>query len=439
MNYLYITLGIILIFSIERLFTMLATRSEGGRSWLRQHYLFHPNIISVIRIPMGALSVALWMSGWPVFAIFWFAFWMITDITDGTIARHCNLETETGKWLDPLSDKLLYFPVLLFFALDGPLAISWVLLLIIIDTFGQASRLIVKKKAANVFGKSKTALLTLLLIITAFRQLAPDIQTNNIFTADMFPEFLSYLTVSCFLLAFLSAYCKIIPDTWYANSLSLANFACGLTAISYILHKEPVTAFVFVFIGQFFDLFDGRLARKFGSTRHGPIFDDLADGTSFGLALGFIIHFQFQETIPALAAAILYFLAVVFRLIRFSLHQKKLEPGIFKGLPSPAGALLAASAALLFPEFPHFGIAIVLLAAFLMVSRIRYWHFAQKMWVESPNIFKVAVCLIVLLFVSRTLADHDYRFTFKIAAFTLACLYCLLGNEIVASKLQKKQ
>ncbi len=429
MNYFVIGIVIALIFALERVVVETATRLPAGRRWLRRHWFLHPNGISLVRTPMGIVSISFWMAGYEVLSICWFAFWMITDMTDGTIARRCQLETPTGNWLDPLSDKLLYFPALLFFSWYGVLPWHWIVPLVIIDSFGQASRLLVKKKAANVFGKSKTALITILLLLAAFHKLSVGEGVENIFTVSIFPDFLYYLTVFATLLAFLSVYCKVVPDNWYANSLSLANFACGLTAVYYVLQEHPLFAFILVFIGQFFDLFDGRMARKYGSTIHGDFFDDIADGTSFGLAVGFIIYFKFDETTLALIAAVLYFLAVVYRLVRFLRHQERLDPGIFEGIPAPAGALLAGSSALLLPGLPAAGISLVFLSVLLMISRMHYRHFARKMWVETPNIFKVTVCLLVLLLISRAMADQEYELTFKVIAFIFAWLYLIFGNE----------
>ncbi len=437
MNYIVIAAVIVGMFAAERLVIAALVRQPRSREWLRGARLFHPNAISVVRIPMGLAAIALWHFGWPETAIYWFAFWMITDITDGTIARHCDLVTATGEWLDPLSDKLLYFPALLFFAWGEPstLTLPWIIALVGIDTLGQFSRLLVRKRAANVFGKSKTALITVLLVLTAFRELALLQRVDNLFTAGVFLDFLGYLTVCCLLLAFLSVFCKVVPDNWYANFLSLANFGCGALAIFYVIEGRMLIALILVFIGQFFDLFDGRLARKYGSTRHGPIFDDIADGTSFGLAIAFIVYVQFGQSYLALFVAMAYFLAVVYRLVRYLRHKGQLPPGVFEGLPSPAGALLAGSTALLFPASPWFGPILVLAGAILMVSRLSYWHFGQKMWIETPNIFKVTICLLVLLFVSRALADQDYRMAFKISLFILAVLYLVVGAEKVASRL----
>ena len=63
---------------------------------------------------MGFIAAALAAHDHWSAATLWFAFFMITDLSDGTIARNCDLQTEMGKWLDPLSDKFMYFPVLFY-------------------------------------------------------------------------------------------------------------------------------------------------------------------------------------------------------------------------------------------------------------------------------------------------------------------------------------
>jgi len=161
------------ILAAERLLVLRVTASPNGCAWLRRHRLFHPNTISLLRLPMGLVTVALWRAGAVPAAILWFAFWMSTDLTDGTIARRCGLQTDSGKWLDPLSDKCMYIPPLIMLAAQGILGHTWVAALVLIDLVGQASRLFVQRTAANWFGKAKTALLTVILALTAFDRVEP--------------------------------------------------------------------------------------------------------------------------------------------------------------------------------------------------------------------------------------------------------------------------
>ena len=415
---------ILLMLVGERLGVVLLTRSERGRLWVRNHALLHPNTISLVRIPMGLVSVLAWMQGWQRPALLWFAFWMITDLTDGTLARHCQLTTEKGKWLDPLSDKAMYFPVLLYFAVTGPLPLFWVSILLVIDAAGQASRLVIRKKAANYFGKVKTALITTLLAVVALAGIS-DLPFISM-------HLMQLLTISTALLAFLSAYCKVIPDSWYANTLTLANFLCGLGAIYSILHLErPLLGFLLVFAGQFFDLFDGRLARKYGSTRFGAIYDDLADGTSFGAAIAILIFYQLRSECQILGVllGIVYFACVTFRLYRFAKPTMTLPPGIFQGMPGPAGAMLAGSAALLFGASCALTSLFTLLASVLMVSNLRYRHFGQKIWPELPNALKLVLFILLLIFLNMSLANRNYAWAANVLFFALGCAYTALGME----------
>jgi len=409
-----IVLGIL---AVERLTVSLATRNEAGREFIRRHWIFHPNTISIVRIPNGVISMLFWISGRHAFSVVWFSFWMITDLTDGTIARRCDLGTPSGAWIDPLSDKCMYFPVLLYYAWKGVLPAPWVVALVVIDTVGQASRLFVKKKAANLFGKAKTALITILLALTALQQIGHLPMVTG--------RFLALSTASCTVLAFLSFYCKVVPDLWYANSLTLANFICGLAAIWAVVNGRPMAAFVLVFLGQFFDLFDGRLARRFGSTLHGAIYDDIADATSFGLAIGFLIFSQLGRDAPAAITALVYLACTVFRLVRFLRRPRGLDEGIFVGLPSPAGAMLAGSSVLLFHQghVPH---ALALLSAALMVSRIRYRHFGKSIWPSLPNYLKLLGFIAVLIFLNNSIA-HRQTDAFALLMFAMAVLYAVAG------------
>ena len=416
---------VVAVLLLERLTITLLLRSPKRQRWIRAHPLFHPNTISLIRIPMGVVSVLLWLAGMKVAAILWFSVWMLTDLTDGTIARSCDLTTERGKWLDPLSDKCMYFPTLILLAVLHVLPAFWVVLLLITDTVGQSSRLFTKKKAANYFGKAKTALITVLLALAGLQQI------HELWF--MSRNFVDLLTISSVILAFLSFYCKLIPDAWYANSLTLANFTCGLVAIWYIARGHPLRGFILIFMGQFFDLFDGRLAKIFGSTRHGPVFDDFADGTSFGLAIGFLIlHELRMDSVPLLGhgLATLYFACVVFRLYRFLHPAVPLPKGIFSGLPSPAGAMLAGSAVLLFGEnLPAIAALTVLGTSALMVSTIRYRHFGYRIWPGLPNSIKLMSFVVLLVFVNITIADKDYKGSFTIFCFAMASIYVLYGTE----------
>ena len=440
---------ILAILGLERLVVTTTTKNPKIIPLYRKLPFLHPNGISVLRLPMGFISAALAAHDHWIAATLWFAFFMITDLSDGTIARNCDLSTEMGKWLDPLSDKFMYFPVLFYLSCGSVfsfglqiLPFPWVVAFIVIDSLGQASRLFVQKKAANSFGKVKTALVTILLSLVSLNQIETLKFGNFILVNNM----LVYcLTIAATLLGFLSFYCKIIPDIWYANSFTLANFLCGLAAIACAFTayrtdklKYYIICYVLVFVGQFFDLFDGRMARKYGSTPHGPIFDDIADATSFGLGIASLIfcNLAFSEDwiSPWAAAVIAIFYAgcLFYRLYRFLHPTREMPKGVFQGMPAPAGAILAGSSVLFATLFNHpaagvFAAVMVVGTSLLMISNVPYRHFGQVLWPAMPRGLKMLIFIMMIFFVCFTFAHKCYRPAFVWWCFGISLAYAFYG------------
>ena len=448
MTHTIIIIAVVLaLLALERTLVLTFTRNLRCQTFIRHHFWLHPNGISCLRIPQGIIAIWIASTGRWGLGILWFAFWMITDLTDGTIARNCDLSTPTGEWLDPLADKCMSFPPLFYLALGSSpnvvsphLPIGWVALYCTLDIVGQCSRLFCKKKAANSFGKVKTALVTILISILAFYQFC---LTQN---HPLFPPLTSLnslvvtrLMQACTILAFLSLYCKVVPSNWYANSLTFLNFLCGICAIAvvWLPHRIPnrhILAFILIFMGQFFDLFDGRMARKYGSTDHGAIYDDIADGTNFGLANASIVLVGLawnQAPIPLVLAIVLAvpsLVCVIYRLYRFLKPTLDLPRGIFQGLPSPGGALLAGAAAIAAAQLntaisSWLAAGIVLLASLLMVSNVRYRHFGQDLWPSLPKGFRVMLLILCIVFICFALVKRDWAEAFTWFTTGLAFLY----------------
>ncbi len=86
----------------------------------------------------------------------------LSDALDGMVARTYNQESELGKLIDPVADKLLVYGALLAMIETGKLW-SWPVLLLIVRDFAvMGLRVWAAKKgtilAASPLGKSKTAL-----------------------------------------------------------------------------------------------------------------------------------------------------------------------------------------------------------------------------------------------------------------------------------------
>ncbi len=398
-----IVLPTLVMVGAERFAVYRYLRTPRQVAWVRRCPLLHPNAISRARYPMGFVAVALLHYGWPRTAFLFFVFWMITDLTDGDIARRCGLSTEEGATIDPLSDKLLYTPVMVYFAFQG-LYNPWVVgLFLLFDFLGQFSRRFIRQKAANLFGKAKTFLVVVLLAVTAVEWIYGPLPTGRVI-----PPLLGFCTA----LALCSAAFKVIPNYWYANILSLMNLVCGLAGIWVILTgRPPVYAFALVFLGQFLDLFDGRAAERWGSTPRGEIFDDVADGTSFGVTVGLIVTTSFHNRWWGVALGGVYVTATIFRLVRFVVEKRRggVQGGVstFAGMPSPGGALVAGTACLLLDADLWKGV-LVLASSVLMVSRVPYAHFGRAVLPKVPRIVRVMVLVLFVVLLAHGMRRRDF-------------------------------
>jgi CDP-diacylglycerol--serine O-phosphatidyltransferase len=417
--FLEIVFPVLLAVIIERFVVHRYLRTPEQIAWVRARRWLWPNTISRFRYPMGLVTVALIHFGWPRTAFLFFAFWMITDLTDGDIARRCGLSSERGETIDPFSDKLMYTPLLLYFAWRGKYDPWLVGAFVFFDILGQASRRFILNKAANLFGKAKTFLVAVLLAATGLELIYGPLPLARI---------LRPLLAICTGLAFCSTAFKVIPNYWYANILSLMNLVCGLAGIAVLVAGEPaVYAFGLVFLGQFLDLFDGRAAEKWGSTPRGEIFDDVADGTSFGATVGLLVTTSFRDVRLGVAVGIVHLGATVYRLIRFVLEKRKagVQGGVktFSGLPSPGAALMSGSAVLLLP-WDWAKATAVLLAAGLMISRVPYAHFGRAVLPRIPKLAKVAILAAFLLLLAHAVRTEDYDNPLAVA-FAAAIVYVL--------------
>jgi len=400
---LWTVIPVFFMFSLERASLAFLIKAPWGKEWVRSQPWMHPNFISRCRYPMGFVSAGLYHLGhitgqsiwfWNHVGIYTFAFWIITDITDGTIARHFDLHTESGESIDPLSDKLLLFPPLFYFAYLGLLQTWVIFLFLLFDMMGQFSRHFITQKAANSFGKAKTFLTVITIVLLT-------VQTAY-FDGPLWGINVPAVTLyGATFLGFFSMFFKIIPNYWYANILSLLNLACGLAGIVLVLaFGAPGLALAAVFVGQFLDLFDGRAADKWGSTPRGELLDDLADGTSFGGTIAILIWFGLGYTPLGAGLAITHFACTVFRLWRFLKEKREqgIETGVtlFSGFPSPAAALVAGTASLL--EIPLSAkVGLIILASVLMVSKVPYIHFGRVILPAIPKIFKAILLTSIIV------------------------------------------
>ena len=413
-----IAIPVLLMLGAERYAVFRFLRTPQQIAWVRNHSLLHPNAISRARYPMGFLSVIFLHMGYPRLCFLFFTFWMITDITDGDIARKCDLHTVEGESIDPFSDKMMYFPMLIYMAWRGWLDPVLVSLFLAFDVTGQISRRFTKVKAANLFGKAKTFLVVVLLIVVGLVWIYGPLP----FLARTILPLLGICTG----LAFCSTVFKLVPNYWYANILSIMNLLCGLAGCWVVLAGHPlVYALGLVFLGQFLDLFDGRAAERWGSTPQGELFDDVADGTSFGLTTGLIAAASFTHLWAGIVLGGVYVGATVYRLVRFVIEKRKqgVLGGVttFSGMPSPAAALMVGTTCVLIANDATSGI-IITVTALLMISRVPYAHFGRTILPKIPKVVRV-LTLGTFLFLLALGVHRDHYTVPLLIAFATAVGY----------------
>lgn len=135
------------------------------KSALRQEFFNLPNILTIGRIVLIPLVLYFLAGGTPrggYYAALLFALASVTDALDGYLARKWNLITVTGKFLDPLADKILVMAILVMLVSLGRIPVWLVVILLTREISITALRSIASSEglviAAGSEGKIKTAL-----------------------------------------------------------------------------------------------------------------------------------------------------------------------------------------------------------------------------------------------------------------------------------------
>jgi len=133
-----------------------------------------------------------------------------------------------------------------------------------------------------------------------------------------------------------------------ANLFTMVNITCGLAATYLITQNNFFYAIILAWIGGAFDIFDGKIARKFKlSNEFGIQLDSFADFLSFVLVPVFLIfqavysHLQDAWFYLAAGVSVYYVISGLRRLIQFNIDAEAGEVGkFFVGVPTPLGAIL---------------------------------------------------------------------------------------------------
>lgn len=178
------------------------------------------------------------------------------------------------------------------------------------------------------------------------------------------------------------------------NLFTTAGLFAGFYAIIAAANDQFVNAAIAVFVAGLMDGIDGRVARLTGtSSDFGVQYDSLADLVSFGLAPSLVMYHWSLSALKldndtmgrvGWAVAFLYAACAALRLARFNTQVGTVDKRWFIGLASPAAAGLMMSFVWAFAdgtlgwngdELRYVALGVTILAALLMVSRIRFWSF----------------------------------------------------------------
>ncbi|PIE21899.1 MAG: hypothetical protein CSA62_15160 [Planctomycetota bacterium] len=250
--------------------------------------------------------------------------------------------------------------------------------------------------------------------------------------------------------------------------ITLGNAFCGVLVVvkvvdlATVIGPGPITndhlariefLGLLILLAMFFDALDGKVARLTSQTSDfGAQLDSLSDAITFGVAPAVLVKFLIDKhatgadsLLPAhpkiyYACAALYVLAAVLRLARFQVLSSGEEEGkehmMFKGLPSPAAALVLVSIVLFYCgkgseqaltqylATDVYRMTIIALpfalagSGILMVSTLSYPHLANHLLSKRQSFLTLSVAVFILI-----LAALEWQ----VVGLILAVGYVLLG------------
>lgn len=156
------------------------------------------------------------------------------------------------------------------------------------------------------------------------------------------------------------------------NVLTGANLVLGMFAVAYAIEGDFVVGSILILIAALLDRFDGKLARKLGSSSEfGKELDSLADLVSFGVAPALTAYLWKldQLGIVGLLLIVLFVLCGALRLARFNIMDVS---GYFLGVPITIAGSLVAVMVLAAGKAPvMFTAALIFALSCLMISSIK--------------------------------------------------------------------
>jgi phosphatidylserine synthase len=215
---------------------------------------------------------------------------------------------------------------------------------------------------------------------------------------------------------------------FFPNALTIMNAMMGLMAIFFAYQWRIREAYLFLIGAAVFDKLDGALARKLGLTEPlemekdqshtislGGVLDDISDAVSFCIAPAWIFYITLStvtnpviQKMPIALIAWAYALLGIARLVYFTLDKNPV-PGFFKGMPTPAAAMLTVAPLIIFAQAVNeasqlalfwgiFNCGLMIFTAIMMnLYPIRYLHLGRFMS-RHPWFARLTLLLLLSVF-----------------------------------------
>jgi CDP-diacylglycerol--serine O-phosphatidyltransferase len=174
---------------------------------------------------------------------------------------------------------------------------------------------------------------------------------------------------------------------------------CGFLSILCTIKDKYNFAAILILCGMVFDFLDGYVSCRLDrQSEFGKRLDSFADLITFGIAPVVLIaaHFQSYTFIIYKFSLLVYFIAIAYRLIRYSLRK---NTKMFQGLPATFSGGFIASIFLWFPTFfmQPWSFLLLFLLAFLSISTIPY----KKISLERNSAILLFLALVILYLIFK--------------------------------------
>lgn len=215
------------------------------------------------------------------------------------------------------------------------------------------------------------------------------------------------------------------------NFVTFLNLFCGSVAVLFAVNGNMKMTAVFVFLGIFFDFFDGLLARKLNvQSELGVQLDSLADMVTSGLVPGIVMMhllslsvksgwnesylcqaFYIEGTNFLPFFGLLITIASAYRLAKFNISENQSDA--FIGLPTPANTLLILSLPLILEFQNSDAMNAIILNEWVLIGTT----------IASCFLLNANIKLLALKFRNWTFKDNPARYLLIILSAILLIIF----------------